>query len=355
MFTLRSSLRAARVLALVLSPLLLIAALPAAASAAPGGAISGELYFTTFQNQGTCSGANCTPNVFKVGYQYNGTNTFTLGTPQIITTTKGADGIVFTSSGRHLLIGGQSSGQVFEVDPSTGATTSVNSGLSADYHLTLSPSGTTVYTAGLPGNAATVPVSPLANGTEHQITGQDTSITQIAFVPGETGYAYYTSSNENGNGSFGVLNLGTYQTTRLISNLPAAHGMVYDPYTGDLILSGADEVAQISPSRTHPVVVSTLTVPNLSGGSQGHFDQATIDGAGHLFVASNGGQLLFVDYSASGLVGNPHNFSSLQFLHSNLDDIVNQLPEVPYAAALPLAALPALIWLRRRRRRPACA
>lgn len=339
-------------LALSAAPaLLILATWPAIASAAPSDATSGDLYFTTFQNQGTCSGANCTPNVFKVAYSYNGSNHFSLGSPVVIATTQGADGIQFTPDLQKLLVGGQSSGKVFEVDPTSGNVTSVNSGLSADYHLTVAPDGSVVYTAGLPGNAATVPINPLQNGTAHTITGDDTSITQIAFVPGVTSYAYYTSSSENGNGDFGVLDLSTYRTTRLFSNVPAAHGMVYDPYTGDLILSGANQVEQIQPGPGGTAsVVSTYTQSGLTGGSQAHFDQATVDGAGHVFIASNGGQLLFMDYSGSGQVGAANNFTSLQFLHSNLDDIVNRLPEVPYAAALPLLAVPALLWLRRRRR-----
>src|SRR5207245_11759338 len=46
----------------------------------------------------------------------------------------------------------------------------------------------------------------------------------------------------------------------------------------------------------------------------GTFDQGAADGKGHLFVASNSGNLLFIDYDATGLIGAASNFTSNQFL-----------------------------------------
>jgi hypothetical protein len=54
----------------------------------------------------------------------------------------------------------------------------------------------------------------------------------------------------------------------------------------------------------------------------GQFDQGTVDGNGHLYVANNfTGDVFFMDYSISGLVGDGTNFISSQFLAFNLDDI----------------------------------
>jgi len=62
-------------------------------------------------------------------------------------------------------------------------------------------------------------------------------------------------------------------------------------------------------------ILSSITV----AGEQ--FDQAAEDGHGHLFAASNFGDLLFVDYDKSGLIGAASNFTSDQFLAGGLDDI----------------------------------
>jgi hypothetical protein len=48
-----------------------------------------------------------------------------------------------------------------------------------------------------------------------------------------------------------------------------------------------------------------------------------VDGHGHLFAANNDGDLLFIDYSASGNIGNVANYTKQQFLAASLDDIVN--------------------------------
>lgn len=332
-----------------LVPVLLLVSLPAAAALAQdhvGVPASGELYFTTFQNQGTCANA-CTTNVWKVSYSYDGNTQFTLGTPAGVATTPGADGIVFQpGSATNLLVGGQSTGKVFVVNSGTGSFTGVDSGISADYHLTVGPTGTHVYTAGLPGTLTELAANPLGTGTPLTLTGDDTQITELAFVPGMSNMAFYTSSGSGGNGNFGELNLRTMVTTRLMANLPAAHGIIFDPYTGDLILSGANEIAQIDPNNPS-VILSSYTDQT----SNTQFDQAAVDGAGHLFVASNNdGNMLFMDYSHSRLVGSP-GFETEQFLARSLDDLVNQLPEVPFTAALPLVAIPVVYWMRRRRRR----
>jgi len=58
--------------------------------------------------------------------------------------------------------------------------------------------------------------------------------------------------------NFGRIDLATFRTTRLISNLPAAHdGLVFDPYTGDLILVGNDSISQFDPRSSR--ITSTTT------------------------------------------------------------------------------------------------
>ena len=68
--------------------------------------------------------------------------------------------------------------------------------------------------------------------------------------------------------------------------------------------------------------VSGTIVSTLTGLPGSEFDQAAEDGKGHLFVASNSGNLEFVDYDATGLIGAPVAISLAEpFLIANLDDI----------------------------------
>ena len=101
-----------------------------------------------------------------------------------------------------------------------------------------------------------------------------------------------------------------------MTDLPAAHGILYDPFTKDLILSGSTHVTQIDPDAPS-VIKSDLD----RSGDSVNFDQGTVDGAGHFFVADNRGKLLFVDYADTGLIGAASNFLTVQFFESNLDDI----------------------------------
>jgi len=112
--------------------------------------------------------------------------------------------------------------------------------------------------------------------------------------------------------------------------------MEYAPFTGDLILAGGNQVVQINPLTNS--IVSTLTLPT-----------------GHLFWADNGGDLLFIDYSTTGLIGSASNFVSDNFFQGSLDDFAPLVgagaPPVPDPASMSLlAAGLAGMWSLRRRR-----
>jgi hypothetical protein len=81
--------------------------------------------------------------------------------------------------------------------------------------------------------------------------------------------------------------------------------------------------------------VSTFMGP---GGDQ--YDQSAADGKGHLFVASNNGNLVGLDYDASALINTGTHGES--FLRSSLDDIAplsgSGAPGVPEPASLALLA-----------------
>ncbi|WJH36814.1 Ig-like domain-containing protein [Paenibacillus sp. CC-CFT747] len=179
------------------------------------------------------------------------------------------------------------------------------------YHLALDKSGTKVWASGIPGVLIDFPLEPFGKGTYHSIKGDEDYITSIAFD--SLGNAYYTSSGSGGNGTFGTIDLDTFTTKRLMKDIPAAHGMFYDVYTGDLILVGDDQIAQIDPeTRT---LVSERIFPGRI------FDQGAADGKGHILVADNNGYLLFLDYSYSKLVGDRHNYATTPYVESCLDDV----------------------------------
>ena len=267
---------------------------------------TGDLFYTTF------SGST---NVHKVSYTYdNAVPSFTLVNPSDIGATPGADGIVFNPNNGKLLIGGQGSGLTAKVHEVTVSPFSFISKTANSpggcYHLSVDPSNTIVWCAAIPGGLGKIPINPLADGTTLTVSGAVTGVDTLAFAAGTV---FYTSSPSSGTGSFGTIDLVTGVTTNKISSIKA-HGMTLDPFTGDLILFGGDTINQIDP--TNPTVVkSSKTVAGVN------FDQGTVDGLGHIFIADNGGKLVFLDYSGTNLVGSGSNFLSQPFLASSLDDL----------------------------------
>ena len=295
-------------------------ALGSAASDLHADPIVGEFYYTIF------SGA---PNVKKRTFSYDGATTLTISGPTVIATTVGADGIVFAKDG-DLLVGGQGD-RIHKVNPGTGTVQTRTAGgiAGGSFHVALDPGGTKAWTTGIPGEIAEVPVSPtFSNGISHNVTGDDGQITSIAFD--SSGQAYYTSSGAAGFGSVGKINMTTFVTTRFLTDIPAAHGMTFDSFTGDLMIFGDGHVSQID--------TGTMTMVSDREFAGMTFDQGAVDGTGHAFVASNTGHMLFVDYSSTSQIGSLANFSSLQFLEANLDDIA---PLSGPGAAVPV---PAAIW-----------
>ena len=320
------------------APVGLLIIVAASLPARGGIATSGDLYFDNFRI-GNPFQLFSDAAVQKVHFSFDGTAGFTLGTPATVKDlgpSGNADGLIFAPNG-NLLIGGSTTGVIEQITRTGTVVGSVTVGSTNPYHLTLSPDGTTIYSGGSTGfifgqpvvgdNPGPLGVTPFfANGTAHNPTGSETGITQLAFDP--AGHAYYTSSPDTGNGDVGTINLSTYQTTAKITALPAAHGITYDRFTGDLIVSGNSHITQIDPTTFQ--VVSDL---DLSGMGIHMLDQLYVDGRGHLFAGDNGavnltngtgtkGKLVFIDYSGgSHQIGAAANFVAADDLVLGLDDI----------------------------------
>ena len=355
------------------------AAAPALAQAAPssGTAASGDLFFTTTAAFDTTTFGVTTATVDSVHFTWDGTSSLQLSAQKSLATLpqgQNADGIIFDKAGNllvasaglkvdvtvpfvgtHIVLNGTN-----QIDRFTTAGAPVGSTPTPDgpFHLSLSPDGKSVFSGGTfgtvnlpfvgpvavngdaPGNLVKTPADLSSGGVSQALSGDTTALTQIAFAP-SGGKVFYTSAPNNGNGDYGTIDLATGKTTK-IGALPAAHGIIYDSFSGDFILTGANHVTQIDASTGS--VVSDLTLdPSLQ------LDQGSVDGKGHLFVGDNNGKLVFVDYSHDAGKLLTGGVTETPFLASHLDDLAPLSgaggPPVGPPPPPPAVPLPAAGWM----------
>ena len=326
----------------------LVLACASFAGSAHAGATSGTLYYTTF-------GVSQGNTVFSLDYNYNGLNSFSVSNNTPLALTNGADGIVIAPNG-NLIVSGQSNNNLTELTTGGAIVNTVNPG-GQSYHLALSSSApnATLYNTGNGGcgsnciSAVTLSGGGLvSNGVAYNVVNPDgfsTDVRALAFNPINHTW-YYDTGADDGQGDFGTVTFsGTTATLKRLNFNLWAHGMVFDSFTGDMIVNSGNVVEQVDANGN---VLSTYTGP----GGDTEYDQPAIDGLGHLFVASNDGNMTFIDYAASGLIG-ANIYNTSVFVNAFLDDItptvLTNTTDVPEpASALVMGA--GLLALRRLRK-----
>jgi hypothetical protein len=322
----------------------LAAALAMTAQADP---LVGTLFYTTFSG-GT--------NVHRVDYSYDG-SAIVYSNNNGIAATNGADGILFAPDG-NLLVSGQANNIVSEITPTGTPVGTVDAG-TGSFHLALSSNApdATLYNMWNGGccfqiSAITLVgggVAGSAPGTTYTVAGSGShDIRGIIYDPAD-GNWYYGTAPDGGSGDFGIISFsGTTATLNVLANNKFAHGLTFDPFTNTIIFSSENVITQYDP-------VSGLFY-DLTSLPFGDYDQSAVDGHGHLFVASNSGYIVFVDYTnGSNHIDTPA-FTDKQFLATSLDDIAPLSgvgsQETPEPASLILlgSALACVGCFRRKRR-----
>ena len=198
----------------------------------------------------------------------------------------GADGNIYT--GR--------AGNMSQINPSNGRVLSANTGVNNNV-TSIDPARTTVYAGWKDTSLATVATGTnFGAGTPHALTGSDTVASGLAWD--SNGTVWYTTGGENVLGNVGTINLTTFKTTQLLTQISATE-IIFDPFTGHLFAAGISGIVQINPT-TH-TVVSSWANPQ---GTGLFITNLAATGKGHLVAFDSNGLLRIWDFSTgSHLIG----------------------------------------------------
>ena len=232
--------------------------------------------------------------LYRIIYQYDGVGSLTVSTPQLVASLPFGGGVRVGPDNFVYVV---AVGNVYRVDPDNGTFSSVSAMNNANT-VSFDPTGGLLWAGWKDTPLSSVPTNPLANGTTHAVSGDDSVATTVAFTPANG--AFYTTGGELESGNFGRINMSTFTTQRLLGNAQAT-GAIYDSFSGHLIVAGLGRAKQIAPAN--PSVV--LSSRDDSGGSGENYLVLQADGRGHLFGTRFGpaARLVMIDYSASGLIG----------------------------------------------------
>jgi hypothetical protein len=231
-------------------------------------------------------------NVYKVEFDYDGIGSMTASATTLTTLPTAADALVVP--GGDLIVAGQGQ-NVYKVNSTTGTFTTVSSGNNGNA-VSLDPSGASVWIGWTDTSPSQVPLNPFANGTPHSVSGNDSTVTSLAFTPGN---GVFYSNGGVGLGNFGSINLTNFTTVRLMAST-YAENVHYDKFSRSLILAGTGRAIQVDPANP-ATPISTRDDTALGE----NYLMLRPDGRGHLFGTRYGGvdRLVLVDYSATGLIG----------------------------------------------------
>lgn len=237
-----------------------------------------------------------THSIYKVEFDYDGADSFTIGTPMFVATTPGAADYEILPN-RYLLVAGQ--GNVAKVKLPSGPVVTANPNINANM-VALDPDGVTAWVGWYGSAPASIPLDPFGDGTPHALSGDDGTVTTLAFTPQDG--VFYSNGGDQQYGFVGRIDLQTFQTTRVFPGATEATGIIYDPFSGTLIFAAFGIAHQIDPAN--PGVLLASRDDSAAGEN---YLNLVADGMGHLLATRWGGAaaLVLIDYSATGRIDDP--------------------------------------------------
>jgi hypothetical protein len=225
-------------------------------------------------------------------YAYDGDGVLSASPPALIAQLPRGGGVIQVDGSVYVT----GAGLVMKVDPYRGTFEQALSGNNANV-CAANPGRDTLY-CGWTDALSLVPLAPFGPGNAIGTTGDDTLLTQVAFTPAHG--AFYSTGEIVISGNIGRLILPGLSTQRLHTAISAT-AVSYDSFGGMLLVAGNGRAHQIDPALPHQIASSR----NDQGAGENYLS-LTPTGEGHAFGTRLGeGRIVFLDYSASGLVSAP--------------------------------------------------
>jgi hypothetical protein len=273
-----------------------------------------QFYYTTVQPSRADHGGTVA-NVWRGRYSLV-RGRIRLDAPQPVGYVPNATGIIALPDGR--LMVGAFGRRLIILDPVTGRVGSIWAPQKAA-RVVVDPTGRILWAIGESGSLMRILIAARQHAKAYLLRGPDKQITDIAFD--RSGNAFYTAVG----GDFGKVDLTRFVTQRLYQRLPSADTVIFDRYSGDLILTGDNRMTQVDP-RTVKIVSNVDVTSAIARTAPDHArdralcDQASTNERGTLIVACHRA-LVIIRLRRERQSRAAATSSAVLWLRDNLDDI----------------------------------
>ncbi|MDB5104457.1 MAG: hypothetical protein JWP91_2146 [Fibrobacteres bacterium] len=243
-------------------------------------------------------------NIGKVDWNWDGRSHFFLGEPQTFPRVPTINSLVYTWDD-HLLIAGKYENEVYKIKPGGKTFDTTKNTWKLPEHIFVEPGLKSAWVADNRGYLYHTPLDPYGKATEVRPTGSEKGVNTIAYKDAEQ--AWYSQSTLFDSSHIGELDPNTMATNRKLTIGTFVNDSHYDPFTGNVVFCGDKTLSQYDPA-TNAIVSKRVF---------GHVSQlysCVVDGEGHMILSSWKGDIYFIDYSETGKVGDPANYTDSTFL-----------------------------------------
>ncbi len=243
-------------------------------------------------------------NIGKVEWNWDGKQIFSLGAPKNYPRVPAIFSLVYTWDNA-LLIAGKYKNEVYKIKPGDKPMDTAKVGWNLPEHIFVEPGLKSAWITDNRGYLYHTPLDPYGKPEEIRPTGSEKGINTISYK--DANQAWYTQSTLFDSTHIGELDTKTMATKRTLTLGTFVNDSHWDPFTNQVVLCGDKTLSQYDPETK--TITSKRTFAHVS-----ELYSCVVDGEGHMILSSWKGDIYFIDYSNTGKVGDPTNFTDSTLL-----------------------------------------